>query len=114
MKANGKSAEEAGKILYEAILLRGQIPEPPIPPSRMLSEDERIERRKRRAQDSQEHKYSGDWVYEFVQGDGEAFDYGYDFSECGAQKFYSSQGASEFLPFYCFLDYPISKTGGTV
>ena len=112
MKANGKSAEEAGKILHDAILLRGQIPEPPIPPSRMLSEDELIERRKRRAQDSQERKYSGDWVYEFVQGDGEAFDYGYDFSECGAQKFYHSQGASEFLPFYCFLDYPISKTGG--
>jgi hypothetical protein len=42
----------------------------------------------------------------------EAFDYGYDFSECGAQKFYHSQGASEFLPFYCFLDYPISRTGG--
>ncbi|MFC2043063.1 L-2-amino-thiazoline-4-carboxylic acid hydrolase [Chloroflexota bacterium] len=112
MKANGKSAEETGKILYDSILLRSQIPEPPIPPSRMLSEEELIERRKRRAQDSQERKYSGDWVYEFVQGDGEAFDYGYDFNECGAQKFYHSQGANEFLPFYCFLDYPISRTGG--
>ena len=112
MKANGKSAKETGKILYDSILLRSQIPEPPIPPSRMLSEEELIERRKRRAQDSQERKYSGDWVYEFVQGDGEAFDYGYDFSECGAQKFYNSQGAGEFLHFYCFLDYPISRTGG--
>jgi hypothetical protein len=72
MKANRKSAEEAGKILYDAILLRGQIPEPHIPPSRMLSEDQLIERQKRRAQDSQERKYSGDWVYEFIQGDGEA------------------------------------------
>ena len=58
MKANGKSAKETGKILYDSILLRSQIPEPPIPPSRMLSEDELIERRKRRAQDSQERKYS--------------------------------------------------------
>jgi len=112
MKANGKSAEETGKILYDAILLRGQITEPPIPPSQWLSEDQLKERRMRRAQDSQEHKYSGDWVYEFIQGDGEVFDYGYDFSECGTRKFYHSQGAGEFLPFYCFLDYPISRTGG--
>ena len=112
MKANGKPAEEAGKILYDSIILRGQIPEPPIPPSQMLSEDKLMERRKTRAQDSQERKFSGDWVYEFVQGDGEAFDYGYDFRECGAQKFYHSQGAGELLSFYCFLDYPISRIGG--
>ena len=56
MKANGKSAGEAGKILYDAILLWGQIPEPPILPSEMLSEEELIERRKRRAQFSQERK----------------------------------------------------------
>jgi hypothetical protein len=49
MKANGKPAEEAGKILYDSIILRGQIPEPPIPPSRMLSEDKLMERRKTRA-----------------------------------------------------------------
>jgi len=41
-----------------------------------------------------------------------AFDYGYDFSECGAQKFFHSQGAGEFLHFYCFYDYPISRTVG--
>ncbi len=112
MKANGKSAEETGKILYDAILLRGQIPEPPIPSSQMLSEDQLKERRMRRAQDSQERNYSMDWVYEYIEGDGEAFDYGYDFSECGARKFYHSQGAGEFLPFYCFIDYPISRIGG--
>jgi len=44
-----------------------------------------------------------DWV---------VFDYNYDFSECGAQKFFHSQGAGEFLHFYCFYDYLISRTGG--
>jgi hypothetical protein len=50
-------------------------------------------------------------VYEFVVGDGEEFDYGYDFLECAAQKFYHAQDADKFTPFYCFLDYPKSKMG---
>ena len=111
-----ESKRKIGRRLREDPVRRhltlGQIPEPPIQPFGMLSEDELRERRKRRSQDSQERKYIGDWVNEFVQGDGEAFDYGYDFSEWGAQKFYHSQGAGEFLPFYCFLDYSIRRTGG--
>jgi hypothetical protein len=44
--------------------------------------------------------------------DCEAFDCDYDFSECGAKEFFHAQVAGEFLHFYCFLDHPISRTGG--
>jgi hypothetical protein len=47
-----------------------------------------------------------------VEGDGEAFDYGYDFVECAMEKFYRTLGAEEFLPFYCFLDFPMCELGG--
>lgn len=50
--------------------------------------------------------------FEFISGTGEEFDYGYDFLECAVQKFYHAQGADEFLPFYCFLDFAWSKVHG--
>ena len=111
MQKHGRTAEETGKVLYDAALAR--IGEPPaaIPPSEMLTPEQLVEKRKRRAERSREQRYPDDYVYEFVAGDGQEFDYGYDFLECAAQKFYHAQNADEFTPFYCFLDYPKSKMG---
>lgn len=112
MKRRGKTPSQAGKVLYDAVELRGGCPSPPIPPSRWLSPEELMARRRERAELSQKRRYPGDWVYSFVAGDGETFDYGDDFVECAAQKLYRAQGAEEFLPFYCFLDFPISRAAG--
>jgi len=112
MKASGKTAVETGKTLYETIVERYGNPIPEIPPSQMLSAEELMRRRKERAERSQRREYEGDFVYEFVEGDGDTFDYGYNFTECAAQKFYVAQGAEEFLPFYCFLDFPKSRLYG--
>jgi hypothetical protein len=110
MRARGKTAEETGKILYDAIKLRG--PSPPIPPVQRLIAEDLMKRRRARAERSQKRLYAGDWVYRFIEGNGVEFDYGYDFLECGTQKFYHAQGADEFLPFYCFLDFPDSRFEG--
>lgn len=110
MQKHGRTAEETGKVLYEAALAQGEVPEV-IPPSGMLTAGQLMERRKRRADRSQERRYSGDYVYAFVEGDGGEFDYGYDFLECAAQKFYHSQDADAFTPFYCYLDFPKSRMG---
>jgi hypothetical protein len=112
MKARGKTAVDTGKVLYDAIAKRFDEPIPEIPLSKILSEEQLIKRRKERAERSQRREYELDFVYEFVEGDGEAFDYGYNFIECATQKFYIAQGADEFLPFYCFLDFPKSKLYG--
>ena len=110
MKERGKTAEETGRILYDAIELRG--PGPPIPPPKRLTPEGLMRRRRARAERSQKRLYHGDWVYQFIRGDGVEFDYGYDFVECGTQKFYHAQNADELLPFYCFLDFPKSKVDG--
>jgi len=110
MKARGKTAAETGKVLYDAVKLRGSAP--PIPPSKRLTKEDLMKRRRARAERSQKRLYEGDWVYRFIEGDGMEYDYGYDYTECGAQKFYHAQDADEFLPFYCFLDFPESKVDG--
>ncbi len=112
MAARGASAAEAGKHLYDAVVAHPQDYVLKIPPHRRLSREELMRRRRERAERSQERRYAWDWVYEFVEGDGETFDYGYNFTACATEKFYRAQGALAFLPFYCFLDYPKCELGG--
>lgn len=109
MRARGKTAEEVGKIIYDAVVKF--VSQLPPHPAKQLNE-EYVAKEKREAQKSQERHYPEDWVWEFVEGDGEVFDYGYDFLECGTQKLYHAQDADEFLPFYCYLDFVTHRTIG--
>jgi len=109
MQTAGKSAAETGWVLYAAIAAQ---PKPVVPPAEELSEAQLMERRQARAERSQQRRYPGDWVYEFIVGDGQSFDYGYNFSQCAAQLFFRAQGAAEFLPFFCRLDFAYSRVGG--
>ena len=109
MKARGKTAEETGKIIYHAVVeVVKQLP----PNSAEELSREFIAEKKRAAQKSQERYYRWDWVWEFVEGNGVEFDYGYDFLECGTHKLYHAHDADEFLPFYCYLDFVTYRTTG--
>jgi hypothetical protein len=107
MKAREKSAEETGKIIYDAVVESVRHMPPTPPPA-----EEDLAERRERARTSQERHYPGDWVWAFVEGDGENYEYGYDFYECGSQKLYHAHGADEFLPFFCYLDYVTYRTPG--
>lgn len=107
MKAHGKTAEETGQILYAAV--EASVRQLPLAAP---NSPEELARKREQARESQKRRYPGDWVWEFVEGDGIAFDYGYDFIECGTQKLYHAHGADEFLPFYCYLDFVTYRTDG--
>jgi hypothetical protein len=109
MQVAGRMAAEVGEILYTAALHRQ--PEP-IPASQPLDDVQLMARRRQRAKRTQLRRYPDDYICEFVPGDGQQFDYGYDFLECAAQKFYHLQGAEELLPFYCRLDFARSQVYG--
>ncbi len=111
-QAHGVTASYTGKVLYRAISECDLYRSPESPPGGRLSQEELMQRRMERALRSQARRYPADWVYTFVRGDGESFDYGYDFSECGVQKFYRAQGADDLMPFFCFLDFAFSRTAG--
>ena len=107
MKTRGISASETGKILYDAVM--GQVSRlPVISPN----SPEGLAEKREQARWSQARRYPGDWVWEFVQGDGIEFDYGYDFIECGTQKLYHIHEADAFLPYYCYLDFVTYRIDG--
>jgi len=105
MKKNNINAAITGRILYDAILSQTSEPQPSVPPSESLTPDQLTERRRRRTRLSQERRYPDGYVFEYIQGDGVEFDYGYNFTECAAQKLYHTYNADEFLPYYCQLDF---------
>jgi hypothetical protein len=65
-----------------------------------------------RAAESQSEKYEGDWKSEFVDGDGVAFDFGIDFTECALIKFLAPRDALRFMPIFCLSDYATYRDWG--
>jgi hypothetical protein len=112
LKKRGKTAEEAGRLAYEGVEAQVQSY-----PRFLLNLAGRWRLRKsslkRNAALSQSRRYPGDWVYTFIEGDGQAFDVGMDYTECGICKFFHEQGADEFAPYLCLTEYPVQKAMGT-
>ncbi len=115
LKSYGKAVQEAGKISYQLtektfcdqshllVRLSGKLKFNRISMGQIKQQAERSHR----------HEYAADWVFDVVEGNGQAFDYGLNYSECGICKFYHEQGADELTPYVCLLEYPASQAMGT-
>lgn len=64
------------------------------------------------AKETQEQEYPYNWVFEFVEGDGETFDYGMNFSECGDFKFFKKFGAEKYCTLLCLGDFAEANVFG--
>jgi hypothetical protein len=107
LKRRGWKVEKAARVMYDAILDRNRdLPPPKLPPL-----DQLVKSGQMLAERALENRYPGDYVYDFVPGDGVGFDFGYNFWECATLKLYHAWGADEFAPYYCYLDFPKSPLG---
>lgn len=107
LKREGFRIEEIGKIVVEmeqkrvqsyprfVLKLLGKVVHSPLGKNRL----------KKASDKSREHHYPGGWVSVYIEGDGEEFDFGIDYLECGLYKFFHQQGADEFTPYLCQFDY---------
>jgi hypothetical protein len=64
---------------------------------------------RRMARWSEKSTYPDDWKLTFVEGDGQSFDFGVDYTECGIVKFYKANRADELATYMCLGDFPISQ-----
>jgi hypothetical protein len=109
LKVEGQSVEEAGKVIFDTFQAMSHYPKWLLRLVGALRYNQQYVRRLREAAErTQERRYPGDWVAAFIEGDGEAFDYGIDVTECGICKFYRAQGAEELAPYLCLSDYVVS------
>ena len=114
LKARGRPVEEIGDEVYEGVeAFFASLP-------RFLTRlygrlhftRRAVRQAKKTALESQQRRYAGDWVFAVVEGDGNPFDWGQDFVECGVCKFFHAQDADEFVPYMCRLDFVFSDAFG--
>lgn len=114
LKARGHTADEVGILIDEAV--RKMYSSRLYALMRLLNPIQRKffgnQAARRLAETSQKRRYLGDFVCEFIEGDGVRFDYGLDYLECGICKFFHSQKADEFAQYLCQLDYPYAEAMG--
>jgi hypothetical protein len=111
LKAHDKSVEEVARIIYlgtESMYSSFPFNAMLWWEGRMTFSRQRYEKLKYDAAASQRRQYPGDWVYNFVEGDGKSFLFGVNYTECGIVKYLKEQGAPELAPYLCWLDYPMS------
>lgn len=68
---------------------------------------------KKGAEWSQTRQYPDNFVFSYVPGQKDDFDYGIDVTECAVVKFFQAQGAAELAPYICPIDHILSKSRGT-
>lgn len=111
---HGGSAEDAGELLH--LIMRSQLDRIPRVLRHWVGRQRfgRLRRRKleKAARRSQARRYPGDWVFERIEGDGETFDFGVDYAECGIVKYLEAQEAAELGPYLCDLDYVMFEAMG--
>lgn len=110
------SLADAGSIIYEACA--AQLRSTPAAEAKQAGEmqfgEQWYQLQRFVSQKSQERHYPYDWVFGFVEGgQGDDFDWGWDFTECGICKLLGDNDASELVPYFCALDFVDSEISGT-
>ena len=106
---HGGSAQDAGEVVRAyAQRMVERIPQR----LRPLMLRPRPARAQKVARWTQQRRYPEDWVCQIVDGAGQPFDYGMDVTECAIVKFMHAQGADEFTPWLCHLDYVMAEAAG--
>ena len=114
LKRQGRTVEEAGQLIYE--MGEAELKAIPGCVRRVIGylwfSPWFLRRVRRRAIESQERKYPGGHVLTYVEGDGQEFDYGVDYTECASCKFLIAQDAFELAPYVCAIDKVASEMLG--
>ena len=71
-----------------------------------------IKRLIKRDKITQEREYPGNFVLTYIEGDGETYNFGVDYTECANVKFLKDQNALELAPFICATDKVVSELLG--
>lgn len=62
--------------------------------------------------ESESREYPFDWVFELIEGEGNEFDYGLNYTECAVLKFFNEKGAGRYMPYICLGDYAMFNEFG--
>lgn len=64
-----------------------------------------VEFAKKLCESSRLRNYPDDWVGDYVEGEDDTFEWGFDFYECGIHKVLKRMDAERFVPLFCLSDF---------
>lgn len=110
MKKHGKQAGEAWEICHQAIRLKlADIPRWKLWFLRRLMFSYLARRIvARRARQQRSFRF-GDFEVEYLVGDGDEFDFGVNYLQCGNLNFVKRHGGEEFAPYVCMSDIVLGE-----
>ena len=113
MKNRGKTPFEAWEICHEALVLRTE-KTPKI--LRFLAKycmfTNFVKKTAQKVAQKSQREPFGDFAFNYVEGDGQKFDWGVDYTGCSNYEFVKQQGVKEFAPYVCLSDIALSAAMG--
>ena len=58
---------------------------------------------------TKKRQYPANWIMEYIPGEDEDFDFGYNYTHCGVCLYLNSYDAIELAPFVCLNDFVESR-----
>ena len=106
LENEGFTYREIGEFFYEFVdvqhrIRKERLEKIGVDPANWMFEPINIDQAKLVAETSQKRTFPYDWVLNFVEGDGNSFEYGVNISECGVYKVFKEFGAEKYVPFQC-------------
>lgn len=113
MEKHGKSPTEAWEVCHQALRLRvEQIPRWKRGLLQRLMFSRFVRKMiARRARQQQRGKF-GDFEIEYLSGNGDDFDLGVNYLQCGNYRFVMEHGGAAFAPYICMSDIALSDAMG--
>lgn len=74
-------------------------------PTNYPFESEYIDYVKKLCEETQKRKYPDDWIGDYIEGDGNSFEWGFNFHQCGIHKVFKRLGAEKYVAFLCLSDF---------
>jgi hypothetical protein len=115
VKAGGLAAADAGRILYD--LCERELAATPekdlLTRGAAYFSPESYASLRAWAEETQKRRYPGDWVATAVFGNGEDFDVGHDYAQCGAVLLGRAHGEADVIRYFCLNDFLFSRYEGT-
>jgi hypothetical protein len=106
----GLSFKEIGEFHYNYVMAAHKLRKEALEkagrdPSQYPFDSVYMDYQKKLTEETQLKLYPDDFVMDFVEGDGDSFEWGWDITECGVQKAFKKLGDEKYLPFICLGDH---------
>ncbi len=106
----GFSFREIGEFHYNYVLAANKLRKEALKkagrdPSNYPFDPVYMDYQKKLTEETKLKLYPDDWVMEFVEGEGDTFEWGWDIAQCGVQKAFKKLGDEKYLPFICLGDF---------